>query len=155
LRGWPELLGCARVATTEQNADLQRDALTRAGGADERAAAGPERSLGLGVPGVRAAAGRYRDRGALRAELAVRWLIAEAGGLVARGFCHDCVPAEPVSEVACAYCGDGPLLAGPLAGVDPAADPAVARWLGAEGRQLEPVLICPACRRAFVRTSSW
>jgi hypothetical protein len=68
---------------------------------------------------------------------------------------HDCVPAGPVSEVVCAACGDGPLLAGPLAGVDPAADPAVAGWLGAEGWQLEPVLICPACRRGFVRTSSW
>jgi hypothetical protein len=54
---------------------------------------------------------------------------------MARGFCHGCVPAGSVSEVACAYCG--PLLAGPLAGVDPIADPAVAGWLGAEGRQLE------------------
>jgi hypothetical protein len=116
---------------------------------------------GLSAPSGAACPGRgQRPSGIetaarLRAELAVRWLIAEAGGLVARGFCHDCVPAGPVSEVTCAYCGDGPLLAGPLAGVDPVADPAVAGWLGAEGWQLEPVLICPACRRAFVRTLSW
>lgn len=90
----------------------------------------------------------------LRAELAVRWLVGEAGGLVARGFCHGCVPAGPVSEVVCGYCGDGPLLAGALAGTDPTTDPVVAGWLVAEGWQLEPALICPACRRAFHRASS-
>lgn len=86
----------------------------------------------------------------LRAELAVRWLIREAGGLVARGFCHECVPSGPVSEVVCGYCGDGPLLAGALAG----ADPAVAGWLVAEGWALDPAVTCPACRRAFHRASS-
>jgi len=90
----------------------------------------------------------------LRAELAVRWLVREAGELVARGFCHGCVPLGPVSEVVCAYCGDGPLLAGSLAGVDPVADPAVAAWLTAEGWALHPAATCPACRRAFGRASS-
>jgi len=77
-----------------------------------------------------------------------------AGELVARGFCHGCVPLGPVSEVVCAYCGDGPLLAGSLAGVDPVADPAVAAWLTAEGWALHPAATCPACRRAFGRASS-
>src|SRR5258706_2712090 len=77
----------------------------------------------------------------LRAELAVPWLVREeAGGLVARGFCHACVPSGPVSEVVCGYCGDGPLLAGWLAGVDPVADPAVVGWLGLEGLALAPAL---------------
>jgi hypothetical protein len=90
----------------------------------------------------------------LRAELAVRWLVRELGGLVARGFCHECVPSGPVSEVVCGYCGDGPLLAGWLAGADPVADPAVAGWLAVEGWAVDPALICPACRHAFDRTSS-
>lgn len=88
----------------------------------------------------------------LRAELAVRWLVAEAGQLVARGFCHDCVPAGPYSEVVCGFCGDGPLLAGSIAvagaGADPITDPAVAGWLTVQGWALDPVA-CPSCRRAF------
>jgi hypothetical protein len=90
----------------------------------------------------------------LRAELAVRWLVAEAGGLVARGFCHECVPSGPVSEVVCGYCGDGPLLAGALAGVDPIAEPAVAGWLVTQGWALHPAVTCPSCRRAFHRARS-
>jgi hypothetical protein len=90
----------------------------------------------------------------LRAELTVRWLVREAGELVARGFCHRCVPSGPVSEVVCGYCGDGPLLAGSLAVADPVADPAVAGWLTAQGWVLEPSVTCPACRRAFGRASS-
>jgi len=90
----------------------------------------------------------------LRAELAVRWLVREAGGLVARGFCHRCVPSGPVSEVVCGYCGDGPLLTGSLAGADPTADPAVARWLTTAGWALVPAVMCPSCRRAFDRTDS-
>ncbi len=90
----------------------------------------------------------------LRAELAVAWLVGGAGGLVVRGFCHGCVPAGPVSEVVCGYCGDGPLLAGSLSGVDPVADPAVAGWLTAQGWALHPAVTCPACRRAFHRARS-
>jgi hypothetical protein len=89
----------------------------------------------------------------LRAELAVRWLVREAEGLVARGFCHGCVPSGPVSEVVCGYCGDGPLLAGSLAGADPIADPAVAGWLAAQGWALDPAVMCPSCRHAFHRAS--
>jgi hypothetical protein len=90
----------------------------------------------------------------LRAELAVRWLVREAEGLVARGFCHGCVPSGPVSEVVCGFCGDGPLLVGALAGTDPIADLAVAGWLVAEGWALDPALTCPSCRRAFHRASA-
>jgi hypothetical protein len=37
----------------------------------------------------------------------VAQIAAEAEGLRARGFCHGCVPAVPVCEAACVYCGAG------------------------------------------------
>ncbi len=114
----------------------------------------PSTSPGGACPGCGQRPSSVETAARLRAELAVRWLVREAGGLVTRGFCHGCVPSGPVSEVVCAYCGDGPLLGGALAGVDPVAEPAVAGWLAAAGWELEPALICPACRRAFGRTSS-
>lgn len=117
------------------------------------AVARPSASPGGACPGCGRRPSSVETAARLRAELAVRWLVREAGGLVARGFCHGCVPSGPVSEVLCGYCGDGPLLAGALAGADPATDPVVAGWLDAEGWQLEPTLICPPCRRAFHRAS--
>jgi hypothetical protein len=94
----------------------------------------------------------------LAEELATRWLLVEGGPgggeVVVRSFCRGCVPSGPVAEVVCGYCGDGPLLAGALAGADPATDPAVAGWLTAEGWALHPAVMCPACRRAFGRASS-
>jgi hypothetical protein len=83
------------------------------------------------------------------------WLLPDGDdGPLARRFCRHCVPGGPVGEVACAYCGDGPLLSGALA-AGPGADPAVGRWLAAEGWVLDPALTCPSCRRAFHRESSW
>lgn len=107
---------------------------------------------GGACPGCGARPSRVETAARLRAELAVRWLVREAGELVARGFCRGCVPSGPVSEVVCAYCGDGPLLVGALA--DPSADPAVAGWLLAQGWALDSVVTCPSCRQAFGRARS-
>lgn len=104
---------------------------------------------GGGCPGCGQRPGSAEAAARLRAELAVDWLVDEAGGLVERGFCHRCVPAGPYTEVVCGYCGDGPLLAGALAGADPAVDPAVVGWLVAQGWVLGPVVTCPSCRQAF------
>ncbi|MFC5995454.1 hypothetical protein ACFQE5_14665 [Pseudonocardia hispaniensis] len=75
------------------------------------------------------------------------WLVPGSAGLVIRGFCQDCAPRGPVAEVACVYCGDGPLLTGELAGVDPITDPGVAGWLSSHDWQLNPGPTCPRCLR--------
>lgn len=109
---------------------------------------------GGGCPGCGARSSSVESAARLRAELAVRWLVREAGELVVRGFCRGCVPSGPVSEVVCAYCGDGPLLAGVLADADLTADPAVGGWLVAQGWALDPVVTCPPCRQVFGRARS-
>jgi|APThiThiocy_ev2_2_1041544.scaffolds.fasta_scaffold12815_5 hypothetical protein len=113
----------------------------------------PRTPSGGGCPGCGRRPSSAETAARLRAELAVRWLVREAGELVARGFCHRCVPPGPYTEVVCGYCGDGPLLAGPLAAAEPADDPAVTGWLAAQGWALLPALTCPPCRRAFHRAS--
>ena len=115
----------------------------------------PRTAAGGACPGCGQRANSAETAARLRAELTVRWLVREAGELVARGFCHLCVPPGPYTEVECGYCGDGPLLAGPLAGADLIAAAAVAGWLTAEGWVLDPALTCPSCRRAFPRERSW
>lgn len=110
-------------------------------------------SSGGGCPGCGRRPTSAETAARLRAELTVRWLVREAGELVARGFCHRCVPPGPYTEVVCGYCGDGPLLAGPLAGADPIADPAVIGWLTTQGWEVDPVT-CSSCRRAFGRAGS-
>jgi len=89
----------------------------------------------------------------LRADLSVLWLIAEDGELVERRFCKPCAPSL-VSDVACAYCGDGPPLGGALAAADAGTDAAVGGWLAAHDWLLEPVAACPRCRRGFMSPGS-
>jgi len=51
-----------------------------------------------------------------------------------------------VVDIACAVCGDGPILAGNLATAttDAGAPPeSVQHWLAADGWQLTPDLLCP------------
>jgi hypothetical protein len=114
----------------------------------------PSTPSGRVCPGCGQRSSSVEAAARLRAELAVRWLVVEAGGLVSRGFCRGCVPSGPYGEVVCAYCGDGPLLAGALAGADPAVDPAVVGWLTTEGWALDPVATCPSCRGEFGRARS-
>ncbi|WP_298798313.1 hypothetical protein [uncultured Pseudonocardia sp.] len=114
----------------------------------------PSTPPGAACPGCGQRPNSAEAAARLRAELTVRWLIREADGLVARGFCHECVPSGPVGEVVCGHCGDGPLLGGALAGADPFTDPVVAGWLATQGWALHPAVMCPACRQAFDRASS-
>lgn len=83
-----------------------------------------------------------------RAEMATTWLLAGPGGPVERRFCRGCAPAGPVTDLACARCGDGPLLAGDLAagdantGAGPGA--VVQAWMSAAGWALTGP-VCPSC----------
>jgi len=61
-----------------------------------------------------------------------------------------CAPTGPVNDVACAACGDGPLLAGDLAVPDLAAAAAIDAWLEQTGwRSAGPW--CPTCAVAVHR----
>ena len=84
-----------------------------------------------------------------RADLAVTWLSTEPGRpgqVLPRRHCRRCQPHAPVVDIACAVCGDGPILAGNLATAttDAGAPPeSVQHWLAADGWQLTPDLLCP------------
>lgn len=82
---------------------------------------------------------------AARADLATVWLVPEAGPApVARRFCRGCAPGGPVEEIACARCGDGPLLAGELTDLDLEVTAAVDAWLADAGWRLAGP-VCPGC----------
>ena len=80
------------------------------------------------------------------ADLEVLWLVpAPDGAPVVARFCQACQPTGPLSEVACAGCGDGPLLTDALAeAADLATTAAIDTWLAESGwRPAGPW--CPAC----------
>ena len=85
------------------------------------------------------------------ADLEVTWLLphGDGGDVVAGRFCRACRPRGEVAELACAGCGDGPLLAGALAEADLAAAAAIDAWLTATGWRLALTRRagpwCPAC----------
>ncbi len=83
-----------------------------------------------------------------RADLALTWLSADPhrpGQLLPQQHCRHCQPHGPVLDIACAVCGDGPILTGDLAtAVDTGPPPKpVQQWLAADGWQLTPELLCP------------
>ena len=84
-----------------------------------------------------------------RADLAVTWLCADPnqpGQALTRRHCRRCQPHGPVVDLACAVCGDGPILAGDLAtaAIDAGTPPEpVQQCLSADGWQLVPDLLCP------------
>jgi len=90
-----------------------------------------------------------------RADLAVTWLCADPhrpGQLLPRRHCRRCQPHGPVLDIACAVCGDGPILAGALAtaAIDAGITPEpVQQWLAADGWQLSRELLCPDHRTEF------
>lgn len=89
--------------------------------------------------------GRPAATAAARADLATVWLVPAAGPEpVARRFCRGCAPAGPVEEIACARCGDGPLLAGELTDLDLGVTAAVDGWLAEAGWRLAGP-VCPGC----------
>jgi integrase/recombinase XerD len=85
------------------------------------------------------------------ADLATTWLEPTAGGrLVATYHCAGCAPRGAVVDIACAACGDGPLLTGPAAeAIESGELPAEVRtWLDEDGWRLGGrTPTCPACLR--------
>jgi DNA invertase Pin-like site-specific DNA recombinase len=83
-----------------------------------------------------------------RADIAILWLHLDGGGRIAEAHhCAICQPHEHVVSVACADCGDGPLITGQLLGLgDHPAVPAL-DWLREHGWQTRPELLCPAHAR--------
>lgn len=78
----------------------------------------------------------------------MRWLLPDAVGteavVEAPVVCRGCTPPSPVADVACARCGDGPLLAGDLAAGNEAATVLVHDWLAGLGWGLSGP-VCPDC----------
>lgn len=55
----------------------------------------------------------------MRQDLGTVWLIVDTTGTVRAAWCcRACAPRGRVTDVACPICGDGPLVAGELAGAD-------------------------------------
>ncbi len=83
-----------------------------------------------------------------RADLAVTWLHADPdhrGTVISRHHCRHCEPGHPAFDIACSICGDGPILAGPLAeqAKNGNLTEPVQRWLTAAGWTVTPDLLCP------------
>lgn len=95
------------------------------------------------MPGSR----RYCDPAAhQRADLAVTWLYRDPDvpdEIVARNHCRSCQPGDPSVDIACAVCGDGPILAGELADSNDGLSQPVQRWLTDAGWRTNPKLLCP------------
>ncbi|WP_346842912.1 recombinase family protein [Rhodococcus sp. A14] len=83
-----------------------------------------------------------------RADLAVIWLHPDpqrSESLICRSHCRHCEPDQPAFDIACAVCGDGPILAGALAesaAAEGLSEP-VQRWLIAAGWATTPTLRRP------------
>ncbi|WP_083395733.1 transposase family protein [Rhodococcus koreensis] len=83
-----------------------------------------------------------------RADLAVTWLHPDPdhrGTVTSRHHCRHCEPGQPVFDIACSVCGDGPILADQLAELAMNGDliKPVQRWLAAAGWTVTPDLLCP------------
>jgi len=80
------------------------------------------------------------------ADLTEVWLEPDrVGELTESHHCTACAPHGPVTDLACAVCGDGPLLVGAAeaaAASGTITEPA-RRWLTGHGWQIEPELTCP------------
>ncbi len=79
-------------------------------------------------------------------DLATEWLLPGPADRapVVRRFCRGCAPTGPVTEILCARCGDGPLLAGELTVMDLHSTAVVDAWLERAGWWL-PGPVCPDC----------
>lgn len=89
--------------------------------------------------------GQRASTAAETADLCTVWLVPGAdAGPAARRYCRRCAPAGPVDDVACARCGDGPLLAGELTAMDLEVSGRVDAWLADTGWRLAGP-VCPCC----------
>ena len=83
-----------------------------------------------------------------RGDLAVAWLhpnAADPNTVVTRSHCRRCAPESPAFDIACAVCGDGPILAGAFAHtatVESLPIP-VQQWLTDSRWTWSPTLLCP------------
>jgi integrase/recombinase XerD len=130
-----------------QRRRTRRVPIASAGGENAGGGAAPARSRSEpGCPECGRVAVTASEAVRLATDLDTRWLVIQAGGRVeVRRYCHGCAPGGPVADISCAHCGDGPLLAGPLAVGDGLLPEVVAAWLVARGWRVDPVLSCPVC----------
>ena len=81
-----------------------------------------------------------------RADLAVTWLHTDpthGDQPLAAQHCRHCQPQQHVVDIACAICGDGPIITGEFATPADALTDPVQRWLTPAGWQTTPRLLCP------------
>ena len=69
------------------------------------------------------------------------------GRIVEAHHCAICQPRKHVVSVACADCGDGPLITGQLLGLGDHPTVPALDWLREHGWQTCPELLCPAHAR--------
>ncbi len=142
--------GYARISTHSQRDDSQLDALR---------AVGCERiwtDTASGHSAARAAmacptCGREPiTRGEAlqqREDLAIIWLHLDGDHLTEARHCVSCQPHEPVIDVSCSGCGDGPLITGQSPELGGQLAPPVLDWLHSCGWQLHPRPLCPGDQR--------
>jgi hypothetical protein len=80
----------------------------------------------------------------LAAEVEIPWLVLDptiTATVREERHCRRCVPAGPITEIACRICSGGPLLLGAIAD-----DPLVRQWLQDHGWGHGPAgWFCPSC----------
>lgn len=88
-------------------------------------------------------------------DLAIVWLVARSATEVEpQHFCRRCAPTASQSDVGCAICADGPVLARDV--IPLTSEDAVIRWLNEQGwrgsanQRGEYVLLCPRCAKFAV-----
>lgn len=112
-------------------------------------------------PSCGADAGRSaRDRWQQRQDLAITWLYPDPqqpDTVIERHHCAACQPHEHVTVLECPVCGDGPLLAGELAGQAGAPADPVRAWLVEHGwhEDHERGLVCGAHPTPVSAGSPW
>ena len=144
--------GCTLVEWTTRRAGAVADGWQRRRAGEGASYETSMATARVGAPKVRRRAADVRRpplATTQRADLAVTWLCsdpARPGQVLTRRHCRRCQPHGPVLDLACAMCGDGPILAGALAtaAIDAGPPPKpVQQWLAADGWQLTPELLCP------------
>ena len=81
-----------------------------------------------------------------REDIAIIWLHLDGDHLTEARHCMACQPHEPVIDVSCSGCGDGPLITGQSPELGGQLAPPVQDWLHSRGWQLRPRPLCPATR---------